>query len=104
MLRLTLLASLTLALPLLVHAAEPVRNGGCVAVEVNGYKSLSYECLTEQMSNPEGAEATRRNHAAMNVPVSARAPNQLGLFNQSATQIRMGNAFGKSVTPQRPGP
>jgi len=95
-------ACLLLTLPLLAQAAEPTGSEGCINVEVNGYKALSYECLSQQLANPEGAEATRRNQEAMNVPVQRRAPNQLGLFNQSATQIRMGNTFGTSVTPQRP--
>ncbi|UZT80830.1 hypothetical protein OF113_12550 [Ectopseudomonas chengduensis] len=93
---------LLLTLPLLAHATEPAGNASCVDVEVNGYKVLSYECLSQQLANPNGAAATRRNQDAMNVPVHRRAPNQLGLFNQSATQIRMGNNFGRSASPQRP--
>lgn len=93
---------LLMLLPLCLHAAESESDQGCINVEVNGYKALSYECLSQQLANPEGTAATRHNQEAMNVPIHQRAPNQLGLFNQSATQIRMGNAFGNSVTPQRP--
>ncbi len=88
-------------LPLLAQAAEPA-NAGCINVEVNGYKALSYECLSQQMANPNGAAAARKNQQAMNVPIEQRAANKLGLFNQSATRIRMGNTFGNSVQPQRP--
>ncbi|MDZ4190958.1 MAG: hypothetical protein U1D65_02990 [Pseudomonas sp.] len=100
--RLSSFFPLLLTLPLLTHAAGPAGNDGCINVEVNGYKALSYECLSQQLVNPNGAAATRKNQDAMNVPVHRRAPNQLGLFNQSATQIRMGNNFGRSVSPQRP--
>jgi hypothetical protein len=31
-----------------------------------------------------------------------RQPNQLGLYNQAATRLRMGSNFGNAVTPQRP--
>ncbi|MBC3375840.1 hypothetical protein J3P95_13775 [Pseudomonas sp. Z5-35] len=92
---------LFLILPLWVQAAEPV-NEGCINVEVNGYKALSYECLSEQMANPKGTAAARKNQEAMNVPIDQRAPNKLGLYNQSATRIRMGNTFGNSALPQRP--
>ena len=34
--------------------------------------------------------------------VMQRPSNQLGLYNRAALEHRMGNAFGKSVTPQRP--
>ncbi|MGA4475677.1 hypothetical protein ACPA2M_22145 [Ectopseudomonas chengduensis] len=93
---------LLMALPLLAQAAEPASKEGCINVEVNGYKALSYECLSQQLANPEGNAAVRRNQEAMQVPVHQRPSNQMGLFNQSATQIRMGNNFGRSVTPQRP--
>jgi hypothetical protein len=76
----------------------------CINVEVNGYQALSYECLSQKLANPNGKKATERNQEAMNVPLDKRPPNQLGLFNQSATGIRMGNTFGTAVKPQRPTP
>jgi len=94
--------TLLLSLPLLVQASEPDSKEGCINVEVNGYKALSYECLSQQLANPDGNAAVRRNQEAMYVPVHQRPSNQMGLFNQSATQIRMGNNFGRSVMPQRP--
>ncbi|MFL6611764.1 MAG: hypothetical protein ACJ8HF_26340 [Pseudomonas sp.] len=94
-------ALLLAALPLWAQAAEPA-NEGCINVEVNGYKALSYECLSEQMANPKGTAAARKNQEALTVPIEQRAPNKLGLYNQSATRIRMGNTFGHSALPQRP--
>lgn len=86
-----------------VHQTDK-SDSNCINVEVNGYQALSYECLSQKLANPNGQKATERNQEAMNIPVYKRAPNQLGLFNQSATGIRMGNTFGTSVKPQRPAP
>ena len=83
-----------------VKAAAPQK--GCVEVEANGQRAPSISCLNEKllpssntMSRPppalSGAEATMQ-----------RPSNQLGLYNRAALEHRMGNAFGKSVTPQRP--
>ncbi|WEJ19739.1 hypothetical protein N0B28_15695 [Pseudomonas sp. SD17-1] len=77
---------------------------GCIDVQVGQARALAYDCLTRQLQNGNGQRAAQANRKAMEVDVSRRAPNQLGLFNQSATRQRMGNAFGVSVRPQRPGP
>lgn len=98
-----ILGAVFLLLPCLSQAAEETQQG-CINVEINGYKALSYECLSEQLANPQGAAAARANQAAMNVPIERRPANQLGLYNQSATRIRMGNTFGKSAQAQRPAP
>lgn len=99
------LAGLLIALsPLLVNAAEEAPQGSCISAEVNGYKALSYDCLSQRLANPEGAEAARRNQAAMQVPIERRPANQLGLATPAATSVRMGSNFGHSVVPQRPAP
>lgn len=72
----------------------------CVDVEVNGYRALSYECLTAQI-----APALQRpaDHPALaSEDILSRPGNQLGLFNRSATSNRMGNTLGTSAYPQRP--
>lgn len=74
----------------------------CIDVTVDGYKVMSYECLGYQMTNPQGSVAARKNLEGMSVPLAQRAPNQTGLYNQSATRTRMGANFGKSAFPQRP--
>ncbi|WP_236209466.1 hypothetical protein [Pseudomonas tohonis] len=99
------LAGLALALaPLLAIADEGTAQGSCISAEVNGYKALSYDCLTQRLANPQGAEAARRNRAAMQVPIERRPANQLGLATPAATGVRMGANFGQSVLPQRPAP
>ena len=71
---------------------------------MNGYKALSYDCLTQRLGNPQGAEAAQRNQAAMQVPIERRPASRLGLATPAATHVRMGSNFGQSVLPQRPAP
>lgn len=82
-------------------AREPDKDA-CIDVAVDGYKSLSYECLGQQMTNRQGDTAAQKNQQAMQFSIRNRASNQLGLFNQAATGHRMGANFGKSAFPQRP--
>ncbi len=53
-----------------------------------------------------GALAARQHRDATGLdtpPISANSPsNVTGQFNESATRNRLGNAFGHSVTPERP--
>lgn len=74
----------------------------CIDVSVNGYKTPSYDCLTQQMTPQTPPGQTSPGLASGWV---ANAPsNQLGLFNEAAFRNRMGNAAGVSVNPQRPAP
>jgi hypothetical protein len=84
------------------QAAAP-NNGKrvCVNAEMNGVQALSYDCLSQQLAPKPSAAASGLNPAE----AQAKAPsNQTGTFNYSAESIRFGNAWGKSVTPQRPAP
>ncbi len=84
--------------------AQESRSDGpaCVDVTVGGYKTLSYECLGLQMTNPQGNTAARKNLEAMTSPITHHAPTRMGLYNQAATRTRMGTNFGTSAFPQRP--
>lgn len=73
----------------------------CVDVEVDGYRSLSYNCLSEQMAAPAKAP-NAANPALASEAITRRAPNQLGMFSQSTFSNRMGNNMGRSAVPQRP--
>lgn len=85
------------------HAKESRSDGpACVDVTVGGYKTLSYECLGLQMTNPQGNTAARKNLEAMTSPITRQAPTRMGLYNQAATRTRMGTNFGTSAFPQRP--
>ncbi|EXF47482.1 hypothetical protein BAY1663_00156 [Pseudomonas sp. BAY1663] len=95
----------TLMLLLLVAAQAGASEAGkdaCIDVAVDGYKTLSYECLGQQMTNRQGDTAARKNQQEMAFSITNRASNQLGLFNQAATSHRMGANFGRSAFPQRP--
>lgn len=72
----------------------------CVSVEVNGQRAPALDCLNERLAravrphNPDGETTSEA--------IANRPSNQLGMFNYSATSIRMGNTFGTSVNAQRP--
>lgn len=83
-------------------ADEPTPPANCINTEVNGYQALSYECLSQQMTDPDSAARTRREQELDSAAIVRRPPNQLGLYNQSATRIRLGTSFGNSVEAQRP--
>ncbi|HEY3598840.1 MAG TPA: hypothetical protein VGL08_15165 [Paraburkholderia sp.] len=74
----------------------------CVNAEINGVKALSYDCLSQQLApTPTATPGSSENPAE----ALATAPsNKVGTFNYSAESIRFGNAWGNSVTPQRPAP
>lgn len=72
----------------------------CVDVEVNGYRALSYECLSAQIA--PSPQRPVDNPALASKGTLSLPGNQLGLFNRSATSNRMGNTLGTSAYPQRP--
>lgn len=85
-----------------VKAAAPEK--GCVETELNGKRAPSISCLNEKLlpnSNTVNGPPPTLSGAEAAVQ---RPSNQLGLYNRAALEHRMGNAFGKSVTPQRPPP
>ncbi|ABR86824.1 TPA: hypothetical protein L6B08_22135 [Pseudomonas aeruginosa] len=84
------------------QADEPTPPANCISTKVNGYQALSYECLSQQMADPESAARARREQELDSAAIVRRPPNQLGLYNQSATRIRLGTSFGNSVEAQRP--
>ncbi|SNU82502.1 hypothetical protein PSP20601_04509 [Pandoraea sputorum] len=75
---------------------------GCVDVEVNGQRSPSYDCLTNQLQ-PASVPGSGRAPGLASEEIANKPGNQIGgQFNWSATSQRMGNNFGNSATPQRP--
>lgn len=82
-------------------AKDPIKPS-CVDVEINGYRGLSYNCLTDQMTPKDNAPKEAPGLASDGV--TRLPPNQAGLANRASTANRMGNTFGKSVYPQRPAP
>ena len=77
-------------------------DGACVSVDSAGRRMQSMSCLNEKLL-PAGEVASRQAPSLSTAETNLQRPsNQLGLYNRAALEHRMGNAFGKSVTPQRP--
>jgi hypothetical protein len=84
--------------------AAKVEQDSCIDVQVDGYRTPSYDCLSKQMTPPQPA-GSRSDPGQASGWVANAPSNQVGLYNQSSTSIRMGNTFGKSAFPQaRPAP
>ena len=90
--------------PLAATAAEvPASDApkpNCFDVEVNGYRTPSYDCLGQQLA--PRTPGPHDNPALASEQIVKLPPNQLGLANPAATSNRMGSNFGKSAFPQRP--
>ena len=91
-------------MPSLTWGAEPPSSAAstdCVEAEVGGERASTLGCLNQRLSQmTEQAHASAALPAA---PIGAGSPSTaLGLANQAAAQEQMGDAFGKSATPQRP--
>lgn len=83
-------------------AAKPAApDDACIETEVNGYRALSYECLNRKMAP---AAAPRPPAALESEAITQGPPNQMGLPTPATIGNRMGNTFGTSAYPQRPGP
>jgi len=77
--------------------APPQDNSNCVSVQVDGVKN--YDCANAKMQGEVGGDTL----ADIKLPYSATSPSQVtGQFNEAATRNRLGQNFGKSVTPYRP--
>ena len=74
----------------------------CVTVEVNGERVLPLECLTRKLSPPAPRAGGGPSPELAAQRIAQRPAHELGQVNQAATQHRMGNAWGRSVIPQRP--
>lgn len=103
-----------IVLPAVTVEADPIvaeptpRIGGpapgpCVVVDIAGHRAGHLDCATDRLqAAADSAQAQTR--AAIDTPViGAGSPDiQTGVANQTATRLRMGNALGNSVHPQRP--
>ncbi|WP_353075185.1 hypothetical protein [Stenotrophomonas sepilia] len=70
----------------------------CIEVQVNGERIPAWECLQRKL-----APATRPAKSLPEAERLMRQPgNQLMQYNLEGTRQRMGDAFGRSVVPQRP--
>jgi hypothetical protein len=81
--------------------AEPIR---CIEVEVNGQRIPDYGCFSQMLAGEVAPAEKSDASLPASERIARRPPTELGLANRAATSQRMGNAFGKSTTPQRPPP
>lgn len=93
------LLSLTLVTAATSVAAEPP----CVSVRIGGEGSRYYDCLNQDLERQVRAQQGRMQQLD-SVRENSRPDTDpaLGLYNQAATRMRMGNTFGQGVRPQRP--
>jgi hypothetical protein len=85
--------------------AAPAKNLStvCVQVRIGTGQPTDFHCLNALLAKLVDQESTRQ--AALQAAqdgITHLAPTQLGLFNETATHERLGNAFGHSAFPQRP--
>lgn len=101
-LRVALALALLLALPSgrADEAKKQEEAAPCIEVLVNGERIPAWDCLQRKL-----APATRPAKSAA-LPEAERLMqqpgNQLMQYNLEGTRQRMGDAFGRSVVPQRP--
>jgi hypothetical protein len=89
---------LTLCLAARGACAQPSHDT-CVDVQVGS--AQSYACLNQKLQ--AAARQAHNDPAPGQAPANANSPgNVTGQFNEDATRNRLGDNFGKSVTPERP--
>ena len=77
-------------------------NPSCVDVQVEGARSLSFECLNQTLKDAAQQQSETAPTVSAKDVTGTGAPTTVGTFSYTATSIRMGNAFGHSAIPQRP--
>lgn len=72
----------------------------CIEVQVNGERIPAWDCLQRKLAP---ASRAAKSPALPEAERLMRQPgNQLMQYNVEGTRQRMGDAFGRSVVPQRP--
>lgn len=99
-------AALTLALLLVlppVRADETKKQedaAPCIEVQVNGERIPAWDCLQRKLAP---ASKAAKSPALPEAERLIQQPgNQLMQYNLEGTRQRMGDAFGRSLVPQRP--
>jgi len=97
------LSAITLLLAPPALAAEPPQrddSAPCIEVQVNGERIPAWECLQRRLAPP--AKASRAPALPEAERLMRQPGNQLLQYNLEGTRQRMGDAFGRSMVPQRP--
>lgn len=82
-----------------LHVTAP---SSCVDVQVEGARSISFDCLNQQLKADAQDQGNAPPTAIAKDAAGNGAPTTVGTFSYTGTSIRMGSNFGKSAFPQRP--
>jgi len=82
------------------QAAKQADAAPCIEVQVNGDRIPAWACLQRKLA-PAAGTATRPSLSEAE-RLMRKPGNQLLQYNLEGTRQRMGDAFGRSVVPQRP--
>ncbi|MFL6959945.1 hypothetical protein ACJ7C5_19395 [Nocardiopsis yanglingensis] len=94
------LALLLVLAPVRAVEAKKEEAAPCIEVQVNGERIPAWDCLQRKLAP---ASKTSKSPALPEAERLMRQPgNQLMQYNLEGTRQRMGDAFGRSVVPQRP--
>jgi hypothetical protein len=81
-------------------AQQAAGSSDCVEVDVGNEHVSSLGCLNQRLQR---LVEHAHDAAPPTPPIDAQSPsNVVGTANHAAAQEKMGDAFGKSATPQRP--
>jgi hypothetical protein len=95
-----LLASIAMPIAHADDRATRADTPPCIDVQVNGERIPAWECLQRRLAPaPPRARSPRLSESER---LMRQPGNQLMQYNLEGTRQRMGDAFGRSVTPQRP--
>lgn len=82
------------------QAAKQADAAPCIEIQVNGERIPAWDCLQRKLAPAESAAA--RHNLSEAERLMRKPGNQLLQYNLEGTRQRMGDAFGRSVVPQRP--
>lgn len=75
----------------------------CVIVEIAGHRSGHIDCASQRLQDAARI-AQDQARRMIEVPQTGSPDVMVGVSSLSGTRLRMGNALGHSVHPQRPAP
>lgn len=102
-LRAALPLALLLALPAACADAAAKKQDDaapCIEVQVNGERVPAWDCLQRKLA--PAPEATKPSALPKAERLMRQPGNERMQYNLEGTRQRMGDAFGRSVVPQRP--
>lgn len=91
------------AAPAQARIGGNVPASSCVVVEIDGYRAGDLECVSQKLTDAaRSAQQRGGNQASLGLPQAGSPDVEVGVASRSGASLRMGNALGHSVHPQRP--